>query len=866
MARDTARSAALDADGDAGRTVGWRPGGAGSRARFAVAWAALLGVVLAQPSRAEDPVVAEAQLRAFLGRVSVPAATHYLVWGAEGHLDREGGEKRDAVLVLGASTMPYDLSDQKVTFQEIPGVRYDPSGDAALLTIDNPAGADVTFDSASGEPVHFAVDPDDFHTELRDFLLPRMEDEDALLDARLLGWELGVRRGGVASEATLVDRGVESDGKDLYRLTVAFADGSGVTVDVGLDAARRMASLAVVSASATAPWKVGFRSPSALDSVLDAYSIGHTGAGYVGARASLDLALRDATCTPGETVKCLQHGRFRVSERFFDHGTPRSELAGRFAPDLGEESFVASAFSASNKEQLGKVLDGCALNGRFWVFYGTASDTEHFLKVEDLVTGRTRVYHNPDGRSAPTVTDTEAFPCEATLAPGTVQVETTSFPNPGTLAVAVTQGAVGPCVPTATTACLRDGLFEVSTTAWDHASPRQQYAATFGPEIGSESFLSAFFSPTNKEQLGKVLDGCGLNGKYWVFGTNVTDTELYLKVRKTDTGEVRTYHQQDGLVSPALTDTGAFDCGQARAAQTAPTAHEALRADLAAIFAAMSVTANGRAPAGVVLPHHDLSLRADGANLVAIGKEYLDNSNTHIFAHDARMVASLVCLPSTSSDAAFGLVVDPYASLVQPATLAETIAVTLGGVTVRNSSPQYATGVATGTLGQAIKDVCNSGVVLSKSQALKNGLYVHMVNMGACNDQFFSTGCNQPSGVVVSPQNDNTKYSLDGKFGNSFLNLDQWDTLWPSGRLNNAYMQETSHSALQGKYVALGMRSVSTGAVNGPLIVVDGSASGGSLSPASGYTLDAYCNSESTCGQGMLTSVPDWSLPKLPPQ
>lgn len=50
-------------------------------------------------------------------------------------------------------------------------------------------------------------------------------------------------------------------------------------------------------------------------------------------------------------------------------------------------------------------------------------------------------------------------------------------------------------------------------------------------------------------------------------------------------------------------------------------------------------------------------------------------------------------------------------------------------------------------------------------------------------------------------------------------------------------MQETSHSALQGKYVALGMRSVSTGAVNGPLIVVDGSASGGSLSPVQGKLL-----------------------------
>jgi len=55
-----------------------------------------------------------------------------------------------------------------------------------------------------------------------------------------------------------------------------------------------------------------------------------------------------------------------------------------------------------------KVLDGRAVNGRFWVFYGALSDVEYTITVTDTETGQSRSYHNPphhlEGRA-----DTQAF-------------------------------------------------------------------------------------------------------------------------------------------------------------------------------------------------------------------------------------------------------------------------------------------------------------------------------------------------------------------------------------------------------------------------------------------------------------------------
>ncbi|HZF09412.1 MAG TPA: hypothetical protein VFE33_11530 [Thermoanaerobaculia bacterium] len=54
-------------------------------------------------------------------------------------------------------------------------------------------------------------------------------------------------------------------------------------------------------------------------------------------------------------------------------------------------------FDPGNVELVVKVLEGRALTGKFWVFYGALSDVEYTLTVTDTATGAAKSYHNPPG-------------------------------------------------------------------------------------------------------------------------------------------------------------------------------------------------------------------------------------------------------------------------------------------------------------------------------------------------------------------------------------------------------------------------------------------------------------------------------------
>jgi hypothetical protein len=56
-----------------------------------------------------------------------------------------------------------------------------------------------------------------------------------------------------------------------------------------------------------------------------------------------------------------------------------------------------------------KIVDGCAANGHFWVFAATTTDVEYTLQVTDTESGEAASYFNPLGRTAPAITDVEAF-------------------------------------------------------------------------------------------------------------------------------------------------------------------------------------------------------------------------------------------------------------------------------------------------------------------------------------------------------------------------------------------------------------------------------------------------------------------------
>jgi hypothetical protein len=65
-------------------------------------------------------------------------------------------------------------------------------------------------------------------------------------------------------------------------------------------------------------------------------------------------------------------------------------------------------FSPNNVEVTIKVVDGRAVNGHYWVFYGALSDVEYTITVTNLDTGAVKTYFNPSGTLA-SVADVAAF-------------------------------------------------------------------------------------------------------------------------------------------------------------------------------------------------------------------------------------------------------------------------------------------------------------------------------------------------------------------------------------------------------------------------------------------------------------------------
>jgi CSLREA domain-containing protein len=76
--------------------------------------------------------------------------------------------------------------------------------------------------------------------------------------------------------------------------------------------------------------------------------------------------------------------------------------------------------------------------------------------------------------------------------------------------------------------------------------------------LTSDSGLYWFFDPANIELTVKVLDGCGLNGHYWVFLSGLTNVEVTITVTDTRNGTVKTYTNPLNRNFRPVFDTGAF--------------------------------------------------------------------------------------------------------------------------------------------------------------------------------------------------------------------------------------------------------------------------------------------------------------------
>ena len=114
-----------------------------------------------------------------------------------------------------------------------------------------------------------------------------------------------------------------------------------------------------------------------------------------------------SVCFERPTQLCLNHQRFKVEVEWEDFAGETGP--GRVLPFGSDDSGLFWFFSESNWELLVKVLDGCGINNRFWVFAAATTDVRYTLQVTDTATGTVRRYVNPLGTASAAVADTGAF-------------------------------------------------------------------------------------------------------------------------------------------------------------------------------------------------------------------------------------------------------------------------------------------------------------------------------------------------------------------------------------------------------------------------------------------------------------------------
>ncbi|MEO8431103.1 MAG: PKD domain-containing protein [Acidobacteriota bacterium] len=98
---------------------------------------------------------------------------------------------------------------------------------------------------------------------------------------------------------------------------------------------------------------------------------------------------------------------------------PQNDLFGYFA-------IPAFTGSPENPEVFVKILDGRAVNGEFWVFYGHLTDLAYDLTVTEVATGISKTYHKDAGNSVGGF-DTSGFHAEV---PGPTPTVPAATPTP----------------------------------------------------------------------------------------------------------------------------------------------------------------------------------------------------------------------------------------------------------------------------------------------------------------------------------------------------------------------------------------------------------------------------------------------------
>ena len=238
-------------------------------------------------------------------------------------------------------------------------------------------------------------------------------------------------------------------------------------------------------------------------------------------------------CVPNSTTLCFQGNRFKAQVTW-RNGTSSGQ---GFAMPYSDQGGFFYFFGSNNPEMGVKLVDGRALNGKFWIFHDALTTVEYTLTVIDMVTGTVKTYLKPAG-SVCGGADTGSFTKASVTSKG-FAIPLEGKPQ------AVARAA---CTPTSTSVCLLGGRFRTEVKRNGAAQP----AVAFSDIAGT----FWFFASANPEVAVKVIDGRPVNGRYWVFFGPLTDQAYQVVVTDTNTGAVKTYNSPPPYCG--IADTSAF--------------------------------------------------------------------------------------------------------------------------------------------------------------------------------------------------------------------------------------------------------------------------------------------------------------------
>ena len=132
-------------------------------------------------------------------------------------------------------------------------------------------------------------------------------------------------------------------------------------------------------------------------------------------RFVVDFGLTPLLPAAVEGALSLQGGRFQVT---VDFRTFEDEQGEGVPIQFDDQSGAFWFFDPDNPELFVKVLDACAISGRYWIFIAGLTNVEVNVAVFDQQNDFVPVYGNELGDTFETVLDTQGFPCDGGLPGG----------------------------------------------------------------------------------------------------------------------------------------------------------------------------------------------------------------------------------------------------------------------------------------------------------------------------------------------------------------------------------------------------------------------------------------------------------------